>query len=150
MTDADIGRDAGLPATPVWMNLLKDTEHIRQAVGEGDSEQDCMVRPAATSHLDRVFGEGWLAVGDSSAAYDPLAAQGITKALRNGILASYAAADSLLGREAQAADLYTSILDKQFAAYQKAHHKHFAQEKRWADSPFWSRRQAVHLVEGTA
>jgi len=150
MTDADIGRDAGLPSIHVWMKLLNATEHVRQAVGKGHSAQDCMVRPAATSHLDHVCGVGWLAVGDASAAFDPLAAQGITKAMRNGILASYAAADSLLGREAQAAERYSSILDNQFAAYQRAHRKHFALERRWADSPFWSRRQTAPLVEGAA
>jgi hypothetical protein len=69
--------------------------------------------------------------------------------LRNGILASYAAADMRMGREARAANRYTSILDSQFAAYQKAHRKHFAQEKRWTDSLFWSRRQATPL-EGAA
>ena len=150
MTDADIGRDAGLPTAHIWMKLLTETEHIRAAVGEGVPEQDCMVRAAATSHLDRVHGEGWLATGDASAAYDPLAAQGITKALRNGILASYAAADMLLRREARAADRYAFILDNQFDAFQRAQRQHFAREKRWTDSPFWSRRQASSLVEGAA
>ena len=150
MTDADIGRDAGLPSTHVWSELLDQTEHVRSAVGGGVATQDCMVRAAATSHLDCVHGEGWLATGDASAAYDPLAAQGITKALRNGILASYAVADILLGREAEAADRYTSILDNQFASYRRAHRKYFAQERRFPSSLFWSRRQVNSLVEGAA
>ena len=150
MTDADIGCDAGLPSTHVWMELLSQTEHVRAAVDNGVPTHGCMVRAVATSHLDRVRGEGWLATGDASAAYDPLAAQGITKALRNGILASYAAADALLGREAETADRYTSILESQFAAYQRAHRKHLAQQKRWAGSLFWLRRQVTPLVEGVA
>jgi flavin-dependent dehydrogenase len=150
MTDADFGRDAGLPSTHAWMNLLNQTEHVRSAVGDGVATQECMVRAAATSQLDKVRGEGWLATGDASAAYDPLAAQGIAKALRNGILASYAAADALTGREAETSDRYASILDNQFAAYRRAHRKHFAQQKRWADSPFWLRRQVNSLVEGAA
>jgi flavin-dependent dehydrogenase len=150
MTDADIGRDAGLPSTHVWSELLDQTEHVRSAVGGGVATQDCMVRAAATSHLDCVHGEGWLATGDASAAYDPLAAQGITKALRNGILASFAVADILLGREAEAADRYTSILDNQFASYRRAHRKYFAQERRFPSSLFWSRRQVNSLVEGAA
>jgi flavin-dependent dehydrogenase len=150
MTDADIGRDAGLPSTHAWMKLLNQTEHIRSSVGDGVAAQDCIVRAAATSHLDQVHGEGWLATGDASAAYDPLAAQGITKALRNGILASYAAADMLLGRAAEAVDRYTSILDNQFAAYRRAHRKHFAQQKRFPSSLFWLRRQVNSLVEGAA
>jgi flavin-dependent dehydrogenase len=149
MTDADMGRSAGLPEMRVWMQLLGQTEHVRLAVGDGAAVHDCMVRAAATSHLDRVRGEAWLATGDASAAYDPLAAQGITKALRNGILASYAAADSLLGREAQSIDRYTFILENQFDAYRRAHRKHFAQERRWTGSLFWSRRQDASL-EGTA
>jgi len=141
MTDADIGRDTGLPSTHVWMKLLNQTEHVRQAVGEGVAAQDCMVRAAATTQLDHVHGDGWLAAGDAVAAYDPLSGQGIAKALRNGILASYAVADSLLGRGPDTAFRYASILETQFAAYQRAHRKYFAQEKRWTDSLFWLRRQ---------
>jgi flavin-dependent dehydrogenase len=148
MTDPDIGRDAGLPSTHAWTRLLQQTEHVRAAVVDGVAAQECMVRAAATTHLDRVHGEGWLATGDAAAAYDPLSAQGITKALRNGILASYAAADALKGRESEAADRYAVILDNQFAAYRRAHRKHFAQQRRWADSLFWVRRQAgTHAAE---
>jgi len=150
MTDADIGRDAGLPSAHVWMKLLNQTEHVRAAMGNGMAARNCMVRAAATTQLDRVHGDGWLATGDASAAYDPLAAQGITKAMRNGILASYAAADALLGREDEAANRYAAILDQQYAAYQRAHRNHFAQQRRWSDSLFWQRRQAAPLVESAA
>jgi flavin-dependent dehydrogenase len=140
MTDTDIGRAAGLPSTDIWMTLLRETGHIRDAVGDGVAPDECSVRSAATSLLDRVRGNGWLATGDAAAAYDPLAAQGITKALRNGIFASYAVADALLGNDAGETDRYTAILSNQFAGYAHAHRQYFAQETRWAESPFWMRR----------
>jgi flavin-dependent dehydrogenase len=152
MTDADIGREAGLPTIDAWKRLLHRTAHIQAAVGDGIAAPDLIARSAATAQLDRVQGDGWLATGDASAAYDPLAAQGITKALRNGILASYAAADALLGREQDQVNRYSLILNHQFAAYRHAHRTHFARETRWADSPFWRRRHAAATspLEGAA
>lgn len=141
MTDADIGRAAGLPSVDVWVTLLRETVHTHAAVGDGVTSPGCNVRSAATSVLDRVRGDGWLATGDAAAAYDPLAAQGITKALRNGILASYAVSDALSGNDAGEADRYTAILDNQSAGYARAHRYYFARETRWAESPFWKRRQ---------
>ena len=143
LTDADIGRAQGLPSPGAWMNLLNETTHIRAAVGDGVAAPQFTVRAAATACLDRVCGDGWLATGDASAAYDPLAAQGIAKALRNGILASYAVADALLGRESLKPDRYTAILNNQFAGYERAHREHFARETRWASSPFWMRRHSA-------
>ena len=152
MTDADIGREHGLPSADAWITLLNQTTQIRGVVGDGVAAPGCTVHAASTAHLDRVRGDGWLATGDASAAYDPLAAQGITKALRNGILASYAVADALLGREAAESDRYTAILSNQFAGYERAHREHFARETRWAESLFWMRRHAAVYppLEGAA
>jgi flavin-dependent dehydrogenase len=143
MTDADIGRKFGLPANRAWSELVKNTIHIAAAIGRGTVVSDCIVRPASSTHLSRACGDGWLAVGDAVAAYDPLAGQGITKALRNGMLASYAAGDALLGRERAAANRYSAILQAQLEHYRLTRSAHYAHETRWRDSIFWARRQAT-------
>jgi hypothetical protein len=63
--------------------------------------------------------------------------------LRNGILASYAAADALLGSDAGVTERYAGILNEQFAGYEQAYRRYFAQETRWPESPFWMRRQTA-------
>jgi flavin-dependent dehydrogenase len=143
MTDADLGRELRLPADDVWTQLAQQTIHISTAIGRGESVSDCIVRPASSARLSHACGNGWLATGDASVACDPLAAQGITKALRNGMLAAYAAGDALLGRERAAADRYCAILESQFDQYSSAHRAHFTRERRWSDSSFWARRQGV-------
>lgn len=144
MTDADLGRLHQLTHKDGLSSLLDQTMHIAPAIDRNEPVSDSIVRPASTARLNQVGGEGWFAAGDASAAYDPLAAQGITMALRNGMLAAYAAGDTLLGRNPSAGDRYSSILHAQFADYQRAHRANFAREMRWADSPFWMRRHALY------
>lgn len=143
MTDVDIGRDTRLPSMEAWMALMNETVHVRAAIGDGAAAPGRTVRSAATACLDRVRGDGWVATGDAAAAFDPLSAQGITKALRNGILASYAAADALFGRDVREADRYTAILNNQFDGYVRAHDEYLARETRWPESLFWKRRQTA-------
>lgn len=143
MTDADIGRELGLPANGAWADLVKDTSHIAVAIGHGEAVSDCVVRPASSTHLSSAYGDAWLAVGDAAAAYDPLAGQGITKALRNGMLAAYAAGDALLGRGRAAGSRYSAILHAQFERYLSTHREFYAREIRWRDSAFWARRQPL-------
>ena len=47
---------------------------------------------ADSSCLEVVEGDGWCAVGDAAAAYDPLSSQGITTALASGAWAGQAIA----------------------------------------------------------
>jgi flavin-dependent dehydrogenase len=148
LTDADLGRAQHLTKTAQWSSLLEHTIHIAPKIAGHEVITDCIVRPASTARLSHTSGEGWLAAGDASAAYDPLSARGITSALRNGMLAAYAAGDTLLGRNPGAGERYSGILHAQFGDYQRAHRANFARETRWSDSPFWMRRHTA-LVPGS-
>jgi len=146
MTDGDLGRELGLPEVAAWDLLLDQTVHTRAAIGESAPPiTDCLVRCSATARLDRVCGEGWLATGDACAAYDPLSAQGITKALRNGTISAYAAGDVLRGGEPNGIAKYAAILECQFSNYGRAHRAYLARETRWSNGPFWARRQGELL-----
>lgn len=52
--------------------------------------------PAGLGQWERFLqaGQQWLAVGDAAASYDPLSAQGIIKAISNGIFAGRAIIES--------------------------------------------------------
>ncbi len=95
---------------------------------------------AGSSRLDRMAGEGWLAVGDAALAFDPLSSKGISNALYTG----QCAARSILATEAgdaQAGARFQQHLADIFAAYQTQLRAHYALERRWPGSPFWQRRR---------
>lgn len=146
MTDGDLGRALGLPEIAAWASLFDQTVHSRAAIGGGAPITECLARSSATMRLDCVCGDGWLATGDACAAYDPLSAQGITKALRNGTIAAYAAGDFLRGRGPNGTAKYAAILECQFSNYERVHRAFLARETRWSSEPFWARRQGVELL----
>ncbi|MEU9041639.1 MULTISPECIES: tryptophan 7-halogenase [unclassified Kitasatospora] len=97
--------------------------------------------PAHTVRLDRVHGDGWTAVGDAAAAFDPLSSQGILTALYTGQAAG-AAVHGHLDGDPHALDGYTDVVTAVTAAYRRHHAVYYALEQRWPDSPFWQRRQS--------
>lgn len=95
---------------------------------------------AADSSRLRVFAaDGWIAAGDAAATYDPLAAQGIDRALRSGLRAAEAAALTLHGRPG-ALDAYAAMQHASFETYGRTRRAFYAMERRWGESPFWARR----------
>ncbi|MGW2026576.1 FAD-dependent monooxygenase [Streptomyces decoyicus] len=96
--------------------------------------------PAHSAHLDRVHGDGWTAAGDAAAAFDPLSSQGILTALYTGLSAGRAV-DARLHGDRAALAAYAAQVTTARTAYQHGHRAVHAQETRWADRPFWARRQ---------
>jgi flavin-dependent dehydrogenase len=98
-----------------------------------------VVVSAASSRLDRFGGDGWLAVGDAASTFDPVSSHGVFKALRSGILASYAVLDRLDGK-AGWLDKYTLLHAREFDEYRKTWAAVYRREVRWPNETFWSRR----------
>jgi hypothetical protein len=74
--------------------------------------------------------------------------QGIFKALRGGIFASYAIADSLRGGDQGAVARFRSFVADEFATYREKLNHYYGLERRWPDRPFWRRRAgALHSRE---
>ncbi|MGW7573934.1 NAD(P)/FAD-dependent oxidoreductase [Streptomyces sp. NPDC054765] len=96
--------------------------------------------PAHSAHLDRVHGDGWTAAGDAAAAFDPLSSQGILTALYTGLSAGQAV-DARLRGDRAALPGYAAKVATARAAYRHGHRAVHARETRWADRPFWARRQ---------
>ena len=92
--------------------------------------------PAPSYCLDHLGDDGWLAIGDAAAAYDPITSQGIVKAIANGI----AAADVIAG--AADARLYAQSVKAQYRRYLALRHACYGWERRWPDAPFWKRHHA--------
>jgi flavin-dependent dehydrogenase len=129
-----------------WRAALAATGETRERVGEAaiDEADGLRILPAETSRLDRISGKGWLAVGDAAAAYDPLSSHGIGSAMASGFYAGNAIADALteaVGRE-DAVPAYLDLLQRAYGACLDLQRRHYGEERRWPDSPFWRRRQA--------
>ncbi|HYH07487.1 MAG TPA: tryptophan 7-halogenase [Thermoanaerobaculia bacterium] len=91
---------------------------------------------AASARLDRVAGDGWLAIGDAAMALDPLSSHGIASALATGIEAAHALLTNAAGR-------YVHVVDAMWSGYVSSRRAMYAQEQRWHDAPFWRRRRSA-------
>ena len=88
---------------------------------------------AGSARLDRVAGDGWLAVGDAATSLDPLSSHGIASAMYGGMLA----AEAILTGDSQR---YLRAIDGMWDGYTSMRHTFYAAERRWPAAPFWQRR----------
>ena len=89
-----------------------------------------------TSWIAPAIGPGWAAIGDASAAFDPLSSHGITTA----IWTATQAADAFLARDKAAMTAYSDAVAKGVQDFLAARERVYALEQRWPDSAFWKRR----------
>ena len=98
---------------------------------------------ARSAALSPIAGRGWLAAGDASAAFDPIASQGLFNALSGGFFGGNAAADALAGDHG-AAQAYAAL------AARTARHTHRATPRQYAASrhatSFWTARDGAGLT----
>jgi flavin-dependent dehydrogenase len=139
MSDADLVRPIGIGALPGWIERLNETRHIRYALGAARPLGTPQLRAAGSRHIVRDTALPLLCVGDAASCFDPVSGQGIFKALRGGVFASYAIADSLRGNQ-KAAARFRRFVNGEFAAYVETLGHYYALEQRWPDRPFWQRR----------
>ena len=140
MTDTDIARRLRLKEPPRWMRLLETMTYIRETTRDAEPCGPLMIRATESRHLAPVSGQGWLAVGDAASIFDPLSSQGIVKALRSGVFASYAIADVLLNDDDLGLRRYRRYVQDEFESYAKIRTQYYAEERRWPESEFWQRR----------
>ena len=142
MSDADIVKRRGLNSTDAWLGLLEQTSHTGARVRHATPLGAPSAHAAHTHRLERVTGDGWLAVGDAATTFDPLSSQGILKSLRSGVLASFAVADYFKGT-ASGLEKYEALTTREFKDYLAARADFYGRERRWEDSPFWRRRRGL-------
>src|SRR5437763_2743035 len=116
-----------------------NTQSLASLLQTAEPATSPAVRAASSQRLERMTGDGWLAVGDAATTFDPLSSQGIFKGLRSGIIASYAIGDYFKG-STSSLEKYEAIMASEFEAYLETRSAYYGQEQRFADSPFWQRR----------
>ena len=143
MTDADLARCLRLNEPEEWCRRLAAMPHLGAMARRSKPCGPVMVRSAASRRLEPVAREHWLAVGDSASRFDPLSSQGIVKALRSGIFASYAIGDLLTRGDDSGLKRYSRFVLEEFKGYAEVRTKYYREEQRWPASEFWRRRHAA-------
>nr|WP_298118441.1 tryptophan 7-halogenase [uncultured Pseudomonas sp.] len=106
------------------------------------AEGPVQVAAAHSSELQPAGGDDWLAVGDAALSFDPLSSQGLFNALYTGLAAAEAGYRHLRGETTAIADYRRQLADIA-RAYRDHLRLYYREESRWADAPFWQRRQAA-------
>jgi 2-polyprenyl-6-methoxyphenol hydroxylase-like FAD-dependent oxidoreductase len=143
MTDADRVRPLGLSCGEGLVRLLAETKYVQQVVDMSRPIDRPTIYPSGSRRLQGETTLPLLCVGDAAMCYDPVSGQGIIKALRSGIFASYAISDFLRNGDARRLSHYRLMLSREFVAYREALRAYYTQEKRWPNRPFWRRRTAT-------
>jgi flavin-dependent dehydrogenase len=103
-----------------------------------DDEQ-FRTHPVSSAILDRVEDERWLAIGDAASGLDPIAAQGIYKALADAADATEVIA-AAAGATAPPPWTYTQRVTARYQDYLANRAYLYGLERRWAHAPFWRQR----------
>jgi flavin-dependent dehydrogenase len=143
MTDADIARRLRLKETQQWGRMLDVAPHVREMLRGSKACGPVVVRSTESRRLESPVGNYWLAVGDSASRFDPLSSQGIVKALRSGVFASYAIGDLLTREDDSGLRRYRRYVLEEFKSYMEVRAKYYSEEQRWPAGEFWRRRQPV-------
>ncbi len=139
MTDGDTVRSLRLHQPEGLRHALADSSHTAARVQNLPPLGRPVVTTAASCLLDSAYGEGWLAVGDTAAAFDPLSSMGIYQALQGGISAGDAIRDHLQG-DAPALWRYAETLRRFYHQYLEVKARYYGMEQRWPQHEFWARR----------
>lgn len=141
MTDADISKRLQLTQLQDWNAQLSKAPQTRKRIESLANHGDLCVRAAHTRNLCSYAGSNWLAVGDAAASIDPLASQGILRALRFGLHAGNAIGEQFKSRLPNLKS-YEQLVRAEFENNLALRMEDYRAERRWSDAPFWMRRQA--------
>jgi flavin-dependent dehydrogenase len=145
MTDADLARGMRLHEAKEWDRKLAALPNLGSRSSLSKQHGPIVVRSASSRLLEPVAGEHWLAVGDSASRFDPLSSQGIIKALRSGVFASYAIGDLLTKNDESGLRRYRRLVADEFKSYSEVRRKYYQEEQRWPRSEFWRRRHETEV-----
>jgi flavin-dependent dehydrogenase len=151
VTDDDLlPRGARCDLNGWWLDQLHRTVQSARRVREQRvrdlGRSLCLVvRSARSQCIEPPCGTGWLAVGDAAMAFDPMASQGIAKALNHG---KRAAADiaAHLADDVPFPERLALDLGREYAAYRATRAGYYRIETRWPRSTFWKRRHEEPLT----
>ena len=140
-TDGDLLKQQGLNDSQKWLGHASRTQLVGQFTERFGYS---LIAPvwttiADTSRLVNAAGDGWIALGDSAAAIDPLSSAGITDAIKS----AQTVANLLVGEKADARNRiseYIRGVAELHARNNVMRCRYYQLENRWPASAFWRRR----------
>jgi 2-polyprenyl-6-methoxyphenol hydroxylase-like FAD-dependent oxidoreductase len=91
-TSAHMMKTAGATHETWWAHALGQSRSIARTLRHADATLvETGAYPAFPSRLSKLFGDGWIAVGDAAVAFDPIAGQGVAVAMETAFRAFEAA-----------------------------------------------------------
>jgi flavin-dependent dehydrogenase len=142
-TDGDMVKDCGATKESAWFHLASQTQLIREFAYDPQYALNAPLRVvlADTSRLDSAAAEGWLAIGDSAMAMDPLSSVGITDAIKSAVDAARMILESSASENGRVSE-YASRMADVHARNNRLRLQYYRMEQRWPESAFWNRRHA--------
>jgi flavin-dependent dehydrogenase len=140
VTDADIALVGGrVGLSERFTAALGRTRHVTARCAGMTAESPPRIVRADSGLLVPGNGEGWHAVGDAALATDPLAGNGVVRALRGAVDAAKRVDAGLAGQVGE----QPPALDARLPDYIDRRASYYALESRWPDALFWARRRPV-------
>ncbi len=141
-SDADLIERRAVRESAGWDALVGETRYTARRVRDAGYSLERTPRfvPAGSSCLDRIVGEGWVAVGDAAMCYDPLSAHGLTLALASGRDAAMAVSAHLRGNR-DPLRAYEGRLKQAYADYRRIRAGLYGDQMRWPGAAYWNRRR---------
>jgi len=147
VTDADLVQRLKLGQIEEWERTLASVPAIAARLQQCKPSGALVIRSSASRRLEPAADENWLAVGDSASRFDPLSSQGILKAMRGGIFASYAISSRLLRDDNLDMRRYRRYVTEEFKSYCAVRTRYYQEEQRWPGSEFWRRRHKQQILQ---
>ncbi len=148
MTDASCVRNHPGRARGLWRERLRSSRLLGPLAGTGRWAGRLQVVDAATQVLECDARDGFLAVGDAAAAYDPLSSWGITKGVCDGLAGAEALVRARHG-DGTAAAAHRSRQRHDFETHRAVQREFYRAETRWPASPFWRSRRSVRELRAS-
>lgn len=145
MSDLDLVRHGGWHRPTAWQRMLESTSHVQSRLQGARLAGPLAVRPATSQRLDAAAGQGWIAVGESAVAFDPLSSMGIGYAINSGIHGARAV-DAALQGHPDSLKTYSADVARHFEEFRTLQLQHYAMEARWPEAAFWARRHVRSSV----
>lgn len=144
-TDPDLPAARRARAGAGFGEHVGTTLHVREVLGEHGYAMAGDPRPASanSARLDRVHGEGWLAVGDAATSFDPLSSQGMHTAMYSGLRGAEHLARRIQGERTDSLDAFADRIGQIYATHLRHRRTAYRLVQRWPTSAYWSRRSTV-------
>ena len=141
-TDADIIAERQLQKSGNWMDLLRESRHLKHKLnGSTLISKKPWVRNACSQITDATRVANFVAIGDAATSFDPISSLGIGSAMTSACYGARLAHAQLVGGASSDRGLFQKDLQANFARYLETRAVCYAAEGRWPSSPFWARRQ---------